>query len=160
MSNQSDLFLKKETYCFDTSSIIALRKSYPKDIFETLHNKFTEILTSGKITVIDMVLEELKNKEVDLSTYIKNNLPKTRLTKFSDYIHNTQTLINTHYDNKGKSDNIKADPHVISCAKTDNTIVVTEELGGGPTQIPHICRAENVECVDIVGFFRREKIKI
>lgn len=107
-----------------------------------------------------MVMDELKTKELDLFTLIKNTIPKPRLAKYDEYILKTQQIINVFYDKKGKSDNIKADPHVISCAKSDHTIVVTEELGGGPTQIPHICQLEKVECIDIVGFFRKENIKI
>lgn len=159
MTNQSDLFLKEHVYCFDTSSIIALRKFYPKDIFVSLHKNFTDILSSGKIIIIDLVLEELKNKETDLFDYIKINLPKIRLMKFDNYIVNTQKLINNYYNNKGKSDNIKADPHIISVAKIEKVIVVTEEIGGGPTQIPHICQVESIECIGIVDFFRRENLK-
>lgn len=160
MTSQSDLFYKKQLYCFDTSSLITLRKSYPKDIFESLHKIFTSLLCSGKIVVIDMVMEELKTIELDLFNYIKNIIPKPRLTKFEEYILKTQQIINTHYDKKGRSDNIKADPHVIACAKEEQIAVVTEELGGGPTQIPYICRLEGVECIDIVDFFRKEKMKI
>lgn len=160
MTSQTDLFHEKQLYCFDTSSLIALRKSYPKDVFESLHKAFTSILSSGKIIIIDMVMEELKAKELELFNYIKNTIPKPRLVKFEEYILTTQQIINTNYDNKGKSGNIKADPHVIACAKEEQIAVVTEELGGGPTQIPHVCRLENVECIDIVAFFRKENIKL
>ena len=70
--------------------------------FESLHEAFTSILVSGKIVVIDMVMEELKAKELDLFSYIKKNAPEPRLVKFSEYILSTQQIINTYYDKKGK----------------------------------------------------------
>ena len=160
MAGQSDLFLERQLYCIDASSIILLRQSYPKDIFITLHQLITPIFKSGKILVINSVLEELKTKEPDLFNFTVQTVPKERQEKYENYILTAQQIIRTYYDGKGKSHNIKADPHIISCAKSENLTVITEELGSDPTKIPYICSHEGVKCINFIEFLKQEKIKI
>ncbi|KKQ02059.1 MAG: hypothetical protein US11_C0001G0018 [Candidatus Roizmanbacteria bacterium GW2011_GWA2_36_23] len=160
MVSQNDFFSEKELYCFDASSLINLRNFYPKDIFISLNKQFTDVLHSGKICIINMVMEELKkDNKPELYDFIKGNISNNKIRKYESFIHITQQIIKKHYDNKGKSHELKADPHVIACAKEEQLTVVTDELGGGLTQIPHICLIEKVNCISIVDFFRKEKIK-
>ena len=160
MAGQKDLFLEQALYCIDASSIILLRQSYPKDVFPTLHKLITPVFQSGKILILNAVLEELKEKETDLFTYCTQTIPKDRLEKYENYILTTQQIIHTYYDGKGKSQNIKADPHIISCAKTESITVVTEELGSDPTKIPYICSREGITCIHFIDLFKNEGIKL
>jgi len=159
MSRQADLFTEQPIYCIDTSSLIALRQSYPSDLFQSIHSQFTELVRSGKIVVLDMVLDELKDRETDTFNFIKANTPKERLLKFEKYILTTQKLIQTYYDGKRKSHSLKADPHIIACAKEENLTVVTEELGSDDTKIPYICNKEQVNCINFIDLLRAENIK-
>ncbi len=110
--------------------------------------------------MLNLVLEELKDKERDLFDYIKLNVPITRQEKFENYIQTTQRLIQIYYDGKGKTHNLKADPHVIACAKEENVAAVTEELGSDTTKIPNICGREGVICLNFIEFLKKENIKI
>lgn len=159
MSNQTDLFTEPPVYCIDTSSLIALRQSYPIDLFQPIHTQFTELIKSGKIVVLDMVLEELKDKETDTYNFVKGNSPKERLLKFEKYILTTQQIVKTYYDGRGKAHNLKADPHIIACAKEEGLTVVTEELGSEDTKIPFICSQEKVKCINFIDLLRAENIK-
>lgn len=160
MAGQKDLFLVPQEYCFDTSSIILIRQSYPDDIFQTLNKLLTPIFESGKIIVINSVLEELKSMHIDLFNFIKQKVPKNRQEKYENYILITQKIIHTYYDNRGRSHNLKADPHVLACAKEENITVVTEELGSDPTKMPFICRQENIKCINFIEFLRKEGVKV
>jgi len=157
---QNDLFLKKAEYIFDTSSFIALRKTYPEDIFVGLHKQLIPILASGRIVVLDMVFAELKDKELQLYDLIKSAVPKKRQFGFEDYIETTQELIHNYYDSKGKTQNLKSDPHIIAVGKIEKLTVISEEFNSDPTKIPYVCDKEKVECMDLLEFMRKEKIKL
>ena len=160
MTSQEDLFLKDVSYCFDASSLFNLRNFYPEDIFKSINTQFTDILRFGKICIINMVLDELKRDSSSVFyDHIKVNIHKKRIFKYEDYISTTQELIKKYYDKRGKSHELMADPHIIACAKVERIAVVTDELGGSPVQIPNICTNENIECISIVDFFRKESIK-
>lgn len=161
-STQKDLFLEEPLYCLDTSSIIVLRQYYPKDIniFEELHNLFIGLVRSGKIIILNLVLDELKDKEPSLHSLVRKNIPPTRIAKFEDYINTTQRIIRTYYDGKGKSHKLKADPHVISCAKENKALVVTEEFNSDETRIPSVCIKEGVEYMNFLDLVRKELLII
>ncbi len=159
MSNQTDLFTEQPIYCIDTSSLIDLRKFYPSDLFESLHTQFIGLIKSGKVVVLDMVQDELKDKEVEIYTLIKKNLPRERSLKFENFLLTTQRIIQDYYDGRKKSHNLKADPHIVACAKEQGLIVVTEELGSDDTKIPSVCSQENVKCINFIDLLRTENIK-
>lgn len=160
MAGQSDFLSDKPVYCIDTSSIIVLRQSYPEDIFQTLHQKILPLLKSGKIIVLNVVLEELKIHEPSLHTMILQTIPKVRQEKYEAYILTAQQIIHTYYDGKGKSHNIKADPFVIACAKDNSLTVITEELGSDSTKMPYVCSHEGVKSISFIDFLRNEKITV
>lgn len=157
-STQNDLFLENPLYCFDTSSIIMLRQYYPQDIsvFKSLHDLFIGLVKSGKIIVLNMVFDELKANEPNLHSVVKKNIPITRIAKFEDYINLTQNIVRTYYDGKGKSHKLKADPHVIACAKQMKLTIVTEELNSDETKIPSVCIKEGIKYINFLEFVRNE----
>lgn len=157
---QSDFFQKKASYIFDTSSFILLKQFYPIDIFKQLHEKITPILESGKIVVLDLVFDELKDKEPNLYKFLRSTIPADRQIGFENYIETTQEIIQKYYDGKGKSHKIKADPHIIACAKIEKINLVTEELNSDITKIPYVCTQEKVSWINFVDFLRKEGIML
>ena len=121
---QENLFQENQQYIFDTSSFISLRQFYPEDIFKPLHESILPVFQSGKIVVLDLVLQELKDKEPDLYKFLKTTIPSDRKLSYLDYLDNSQMLIQKYYDGKGKSHNLKADPHIIACAKIEKIVLV------------------------------------
>src|SRR5574340_1315751 len=142
---QEDLFRDNAKYIFDSSCIISLRQFYPKDIFAPLHTKLADILQAGRIATLDMILSELKDKEPELHKFFSGQIPKDRQFAFASYVDITQRIILNYYDNHGQSHNLKADPHVIGCAKAEKLAVVTDELNSGITSIPYVCHKEAVK---------------
>src|ERR1035437_48157 len=157
---QNNLFLKAAEYIFDTSSFIALRKTYPEDIFVGLHKQLIPILASGRVIVLDVVFAELKDKELQLFNLIKSIVPKERQFDFENYIETTQELIHNYYDGKGKTHNLKADPHIIAVGKIEKLTVVSEEFNSDSTKIPYVCDKEKVKCIDLLELMRKEKITL
>lgn len=156
---QEDLFIEGQKYIIDTSSLIILRESYPEDLFGPLHEKLLTVFVSGKIVILDMVMDELKDKEKPLYDYLKINVPKSRHFTYVDYLLETQRIIHTYYDGTGKAHKLKADPHIISCAKGNDLTIITEELNSAVTKIPFVGSKEGVQSMNLVGFMRAENIK-
>ncbi len=156
---QDNLFNKKPIYIFDSSVIILLRKYYPKDIFEPLHKAISEILQAGKVVLLDLVLSEIKDKEQELYSSFINDIPKDRQLGYGDYVDTTQEILLKYYDGRGQAHELKADPHIIGCAKIEKLMVVTDELNNGQTSIPYVCKDVGVECIDFIEFLRSEKIE-
>ena len=127
-------------------------------IFKPLHEMLFPVLQSGKVVILDLVLEELKDKEPDLYKQLKTTVPKDRKLSYLNYLETTQKLIQKYYDGKGKSHKLKADPHIIACAKTEKLKLVTEELNSDITKIPYVCGKEKVTCINFLDLLREEGI--
>jgi len=158
MQTQVDLFLNKAAFIIDSSSLIQLRQYYPKDLFAPLYDKLTPVLKSGKVVVLDLVIDEIKDKEKEIFKILDENIPKERSYKFEDYILESQKIIRTHYDEVKKPHKLKADPHIIACAKQENLRIVTDELKEDRTSIPNVCDKENVKYLNLLDFLREENI--
>lgn len=157
---QDGLFIEQSKYIFDTSSFILLRQSYPEDIFKPLHDLLSPLFQSGKVVILDMVFEELKDKEPKLHDFLKATIPTDKQLGFENYIEETQRIIQTYYDGKGKSHKLKADPHIIACAKIEKLNLITEELNSDVTKIPYVCEKEKVEYMNFIELLRKEKLKL
>ncbi|MDO8570736.1 MAG: DUF4411 family protein [Candidatus Daviesbacteria bacterium] len=158
---QENLFSTKAIYIIDSSAIILLRQFYPKDIFDPLHNKICDILRLGKVVILDLVFDEIK-KETDLYKLFKSVVPKDKRLNYGDYVDTTQDILLKYYDGHGGTHNLRADPHIIGCAKIENLTVVTEELSSGlnTTSMPYVCNSEGIPCISFVDFLRKEKVKL
>jgi len=158
---QDNLFTTKAIYIIDSSAIILLRQFYPKDIFNQLHSKICDILRSGKVVILDLVFDEIK-KETELYKLFRSDVPKDRQLNYGDYVDTTQELLLKYYDNHGGSHNLKADPHIIGCAKIENLTVITEELSSGSniTSMPYVCNSEKIPCITFVDFLRKENVML
>ena len=102
--------------------------------------------------------EELKKQRDELYEYLKET-PNLFVQPTPEEHQILSQLVNLGgYSEWGKGDSRKnyADPFVIALAKAHNLIVVTDELKH-PISIPKACELLDVECINFLGFLRKEE---
>lgn len=147
-------------YSFDTSVFItSWRRNYPPDVFSGLWNNFEQYISNGLIVATSEVQVELENQDDEVLEWAKQQqrlfipLDSEIQREVSDILSKHPRLLDTRKNRSG------ADPFVIALAKVWGFSVVTFEK---PTKslsrpnIPDVCQALNVDCIDIVELARRE----
>ena len=146
-------------YSFDASSLIEAYHSYPFDRFPSLWEKLEALIKNDRLKMFELVFddevkdEEIKDwyKEKQLKPYIRVRIDQIDQNK-------AQALIPILVDPKtGESG---GDPWVIALAQDlPNGIVVTQEKPSrnkDKPKIPNVCNDLGIECVDLIGLFRKE----
>lgn len=147
-------------YVFDSNIFIQLQRKQPIDVFPTLWTRIEELMRDGTIISSQEVYDEILIGGDDLKKWVK---PLKEFFLPSDIFvqQEVRAILSSHRGliEGGKKKN-SADPFVIALAKINNCIVVSEEA---PTRspvspkIPDVCPFYSVECIDFIGFARKEK---
>jgi len=152
-----------DRYCIDTSALIhAWRRSYPYRNFRPVWDKIDELIEVDRLISSIEVLIELEKRDDDLFGWAKEreamfiDIEGDALQfKMGEILGKYPRLIDTR---KNRS---AADPFVIALAALYEPplVVVTQE---GPTNkiekpnIPDVCVAEGLDCIDILKLITRE----
>lgn len=156
-----------DRYCLDTSSYIELKNKYPRDVFESLWEIFEDFINDNKMKSPQLVFDELLegDSQEDIVKFIKIH-KGLLLQEFCEEIDNTNQYLTKKYPEFVEKDTNQvknnADLFVISTAKVNNLIVITEERRKEKSKkrIPNICDLEGIECMSLLDMIKREKIKI
>ena len=140
-----------------------MRRIYPKDVFPGAWNKLQELVRSGILISLELVLEELKYQDDEVLSWAKENL-EIFLPLDEAIQKKAKEILKTHknlIDLKRRKSGV--DPFLIASAAINRCAVITEEKpSGGPhkSKIPDVCRAYNVECLAILEMFRKEGLRL
>lgn len=158
-------------YCIDTSSLIELKVHYSRDVFPGVWDKMSEIASSGSLIAPMAVFDELKQKDDELYAWAREHkdmvfkaLEPAQIEIVKNIITRFPGLIDP---DKEPPD---ADPFVIALAIYTNEkqkeslfvtrcVVVTEEKRGTEIhpKIPDVCGYYDIEFINLLELFRREK---
>ncbi len=158
-------------YIVDSNFFIqAHRAIYPLDIAKGFWKKVKELAGRGIIISIDKVKDELYDKNDELETWCKDNLPndffKDSSVVISEYAQVCAWAISQdgHYLPNALNeflDSEEADAFLVAYGLSDpeNHIIVTQEVSQ-PTRknkvkIPEPCNAFNVTYVNTIEMFRQ-----
>lgn len=153
------------SYAVYTSSFIDLFQYYDRGVFPSLWQEFEELIERRLLVSVIQVKEELRREKhgdqaskwawqpsvrelfasptVEEMVFLRSELASS---KFRDAV--PQHL---------RSTNEKADIYLIARARVSGGIVVTEErYKPQGTKIPTICKAFNIDCVNLLGMMQRE----
>ena len=156
----SSLFNQDKTvYSIDASSLIEAYHSYPFDIFPTLWEKLEALIKEDRLKMFEYVYDnEVKDEEL-LDWCEENNL-KPYLRATIDQVDQKKAqalsplLVNPDTGESG------GDPWVIALAQElPNGVVVTQEKASRNKdypKIPNVCGDLEIECIDLIGLFRKE----
>lgn len=148
-------------YVFDSNIFINLQRRQPIDIYPSLWNRISELMTAGTIISSQEVYDEIMIGGDDLETWAKAHKECFLPSSVSVQQEVRSILLSHRGLIEGGSKKNSADPFVIALAKQKQCKVVTEETPTRNTKapkIPDVCDAYKIECIDFVGFAREEKL--
>jgi hypothetical protein len=149
-------------YIFDSGPFIDL-KNYPVDVFTSLWENFSQMISDGEILSSSEVFRELEDYDDEIADWAKKN--KTIFIKPTlEEQGEVQKILEVHPD-LVKEEAILlgkpyADPFVIAQAKLHNCFLVhSEKFKQNAHKIPNVCKTFKVDEINLFEFFRREKWK-
>jgi hypothetical protein len=154
-------------YIIDSSSLIELNRHNPMDIYPSVWKNIEGLVHKKRLSAPKEVYNEISQSDDVLFEWAKNQ--KDMFVEPTKKQIEIVKEILEKYPNLIRSDRkYDADPWVIAMAiemvrSKQSTIVqikrivVTEEkIRGNRIKIPYVSQGFNVECIDILGMFRRE----
>ncbi len=150
--------LNQIVYSLDASSLIETHHSYPREVFPSLWDQLEVLARNDRLKMPDLVFDEVKDEEIkewykekQLKPYIQVKIDQIDQNKAQALI---PILVNPKTGESG------GDPWVIALAQDlPNGIVVTQEKASrnkDKPKIPNVCSDLGIECIDLLGLFRKE----
>lgn len=172
-----------DSYCFDSGAFLYMARNrypyYPRDVFPQLWEKVEVLVGNEQLFICQEAFEEMSggqhksaaNKPNEDKLILWLEEMKSRhpsfVRKTDDNIQRYAEQISRDYSTLIDQSRPKdADPYIIAHTQAGNAMVVTQEfLSKNPKvdpklmgKIPDVCKHLNIECVDLVGFMRREQM--
>jgi len=150
-----------EGYCIDTCALIDLwRRYYPPDVFESLWQDIEGLINNGNLVAPKQVYKEIERQDDDLKDWAQDR--RDMFEKLTiDQIETVSEILEEHpqlVDKEKTSED--ADPFLIAQAICRDWVVVTSEQSSSnpnsPPKIPDVCENYDVECYNLIEFFREE----
>jgi len=170
---------KMTVFLVDANTFISpYRLYYPFDLAPKFWRDLEDKIIDGSIVVLDKVFDELNAGGDDLSDWLSNISPYTKLTHKSPEIIAIYSDILTHMQTSGLytqkalmewSDNRIADPWLVACAKANSFTVVTFEASNAnlnkqsPSsrpKIPDVCKEFGVAYINLFDMMRALSINV
>lgn len=146
-------------YSLDTSGLVdAWARYYPPDVFPAIWKLMHNAASDGTLLAIDEVAREIERKDDGLCEWVKAhermviNIDGAVQGRLAQIMSRYGRLVDTRRNRSG------CDPWVIALAQERGLTVVTAEKPTGSLtrpKIPDVCRDLRIDCIDLVGLFRR-----
>ena len=149
-------------YVVDTSSLVTLVRSYPRDVFPSVWTAFDPLIKSAMLVAPTAVKRELKQGHDELVPWAKENTHifyqrSSAQSKTVSNIMHEHNLTEIH-------DSSRTDLWVVALAKEfqsslySQVMIVTEEkIKGAKVRIPFIAQKHGLESINLLAMFRRER---
>jgi len=172
-----------DSCCFDSGAFLYMARNrypyYPRDVFHNLWKNVEVLVGNEQLFICQEAFEEMSggqhkpvaNKPNEDEVILWLEKMKSQHTSFvrktDDNIQRYAENISRNYpmlvDQSRPKD---ADPYLIAHAQDNDAVVVTQELlPKNPKtdpkfmrKVPDVCKHIGIECVDLVGFMRREQM--
>jgi len=161
-----------DIYCIDTSSLIEMKDKYPKDIFPSVWQKIERLCKESRLIAPIEVLKEIEQVDDELKRWAKKKEIKKTFIKPDKYQTERMKEILVKYPFLAGPEKLgsNADPWLIALTIEKNYkeqtelfqnryIVVTEESKVRKERIPIACKDYNIECINLLELFKKEKWK-
>jgi Domain of unknown function (DUF4411) len=146
-------------YSIDSSGILDLFRIYPPDVFPTIWIQMESAAKDGIVLAIDEVYRELEKKDDGAFQWLKAR--RTMIVSLdTDVQQRVAAILAAHPrlvdTRKNRS---SGDPFVIGLAQARGLSVVTGERASGviaKPNIPDVCGALKITCMNVLAMFRNE----
>ncbi len=171
----------KPVFLLDTDVFITpFKQYYAPDLVPQFWSYMADSIRNGNIAILDLVYDELVkvNFKDDLANWIETINPPIINHRETSIIQAYGKVIN-HVENCGFynqnarmnwADIGTADPWLIACAKAcDHTLVTLEQSYGqlskqnnsrNKLKIPDVCKALNVNCIDLFDMLHNLSVRL
>ncbi|MDG9669419.1 DUF4411 family protein [Hahella sp. CR1] len=151
-------------YVFDTSAFRDVFKSYYKERFPSLWEKFDAMILNGSIVSTREVMKEIEEQTDDLKEWSEQNqdvfsIPTPKEAGFIREIYNVKHFQANIEQKKLLKGGKNADPFVIAAAAGRDpiaSVVTLEKEKPGAAKIPNICKHFKVPCINLEQFMEAE----
>ena len=154
-------------YIVDSSSLVALNKSNPMDIFQSTWKRIEGLAQQNRLLAPREVLDEITRFDDVLAKWGKEH-SKIFIDPTPDQIMIVKEILRKYPSLIERGKRFAADPWVIALAiemirskqstliEIKRVVVTEEKLRGNRIRIPYVCKEYSVEAIDILDMFRRE----
>lgn len=148
------------SYTLDSNILINLQRLYPRDIFPGIWTSVEASASEGDSCICEAVHREVERGGDDLHKWAKNISGFVCTTSDSE-LEIVGEIARDHPEWVQGQLN-EADPFVIAHAKTEHSLLVTEESRKGPNtpdkniKIPNVASEHGVQVIKFFDYVRRE----
>lgn len=146
-------------YSIDSSGVLDLFRYYPPDVFPTIWTQMDAAAGTGIIFAVDEAYRELEKKDDVAFQWLKAR--RTMIVSLDTEIQQrVATILAAHprlIDTRRNRSS--GDPFVIGLAQARGLSVVTGERASGviaKPNIPDVCTALRIQCMNVLSMFRNE----
>ncbi len=157
-------------YLFDTNIFIRSKNEMPMELWPTFWAKIANLVQSGQVFSIVNVKAEIEKGKDELTTWIKDNAPKSFFISVdSDVIDKYQEIqqwaVSKDFTPAAKQEFAEvADAYLVATAAAKCLSLVTYETSDSNckkrVKIPDACNANGVRYCDLNTVFRELGVKI
>ncbi|MDR0911906.1 MAG: DUF4411 family protein [Methanobrevibacter sp.] len=144
-----------ETFVIDTNSLIELDR-FNKNVFKSLWENINEMCDNKSLFSVMEVYRELEKIDDRIKQYWENKNHIFLELGEEEQIATTQLECFEKFQEYGTNttNNLWADPYLISYGITKDAIVITEEsLNSQPERkIPYVCNQLDITCLNLDSF--------
>jgi hypothetical protein len=146
-------------YSLDSSGVLDLYRIYPPDVFPTIWTQMESAARDGIVFAIDEVYRELEKKDDAAFQWLKAR--RAMIVALDTEIQQRVAAILTAHPRlvDTRKNRSSGDPFVIGLAQARGLKVVTGERASGviaKPNIPDVCAALGIDCINVLSMFRNE----
>ena len=146
-------------YSIDSSGILDLFRYYPPDVFPTIWTQMDSAASGGVVFEIDEVYRELGKKDDAAFQWMKAR--RAMIVALDTAIQERVAVVLAAHPRliDTRKNRSSGDPFVIGLAQARGLSVVTGERASGvitKPNIPDVCTALGITCINVLSMFRNE----
>jgi len=149
-------------YCIDASALINIIRypGYPRELFPTIWDKLEDMVKSGSLISHIEVYKEIEKRKDSIYEWCKQY--RAMFKNIDEYqiveIGKIKTRYNPAYWDMEINKPYWADPWVIALSICESAILITDEKNA-QNHIPYIANQFNIQCLNLIDFFKSIGIK-
>jgi len=150
-------------YFIDASALINIKRypGYPQEVFPTIWIKLENMAKGDELISHIEVYNEIEKRKDTIYEWCRQN--KKMFKDINECQIKKLKEIETKYDpeywkNETNKGGPWADPWLIALSICENAIIVTDEKNA-PNHIPYIASHFNIQCLNLIDFFKKIGIK-